>query len=180
MGDGGQTSIGSQRQLQKAALLRLAKLGQIVMLKRMKDILDLPPVWFAGSAAVSWLLAKWAPVAMLGLPDWLGWGIFTLGFIWAGTAAAVFLLKRTPVEPRTTPKVLLVEYHFRFNRNPIYTGMAAMLLGWAIVLGALTAFVPVVVFPLIVSRRFIVDEEQRLKAAFGDRAKDYLERSRRW
>lgn len=76
--------------------------------------------------------------------------------------------------------MLLVEYHFRINRNPIYSGMTMMLLGWAIVLGALTAFVPVVVFPFIIARRFIADEEQRLRDAFGQAAEDYLGRSRRW
>ena len=116
----------------------------------MKDFPDLPPVWLPGFAAIAWLLAKRAPVVVLDLPDWLGWAIFAFGFIWAGTAAALFLLRKTPVEPRHTPKVLLVEYHFRINRNPIYSGMTTMLLGWAIVLGALTAFVPVVVFPFII------------------------------
>ena len=146
----------------------------------MKDFPDLPPVWFLGSAAVSWLLAKLAPVVVLDLPDWLGWAIFAFGFIWAGTAAVLFLLRKTPVEPRHTPKVLLVEYHFRINRNPIYSGMTTMLLGWAIVLGALTAFVPVAVFPLVIARRFIEDEERRLRDAFGQAADNYLGRSRRW
>lgn len=146
----------------------------------MKDFPDLPPVWFLGCGAISWILAQWIPVAAIDLPDWLGWAVFGLGLLWAATAAALFLLKRTPVEPRHTPKVLLAEYHFRLNRNPIYTGMIAMLLGWAIVLGAMTAFLPVLVFPMIITRRFVLDEEQRLHAAFGKRAEDYFGRSRRW
>jgi protein-S-isoprenylcysteine O-methyltransferase Ste14 len=146
----------------------------------MRDFPDLPPVWLLGSAAVSWLLAKLVPGAVVGLPEWLGWAIFAFGFIWAGTAAALFLFKKTPVEPRHTPKVLLVEYHFRINRNPIYSGMTAMLLGWAIVLGTLTGFVPVAVFPLVIAHRFISDEEQRLRDTFGQAAEDYLGRSRRW
>lgn len=65
----------------------------------MKDFFDLPPVWLLGFAAASWLLAKLVPVVAVDLPDWLGWAIFAFGFIWAGTAAALFLLKKTPVEP---------------------------------------------------------------------------------
>ncbi len=146
----------------------------------MKDFPDLPPVWLLGCAATSWLLAKLVPVAVLDLPEWLGWTLFAFGFIWAATAAALFLLRKTPVEPRHTPKVLLVEYHFRINRNPIYSGMMTMLLGWAVVLGTVTAFVPVFMFPFIITYRFIADEEQRLREAFGQAAEDYLGRSRRW
>ena len=146
----------------------------------MKEFPDLPPVWFLGCGALSWLLAKWVPVVALDLPDWMGWAVFGLGFIWAGSAVVLFLTKKTPVEPRMTPRVLLVEYHFRVNRNPIYSGMTLMLLGWAIVLGAMTAFLPVVAFPVMITRRFIWDEERRLRAAFGVRAEEYLGRTRRW
>jgi protein-S-isoprenylcysteine O-methyltransferase Ste14 len=146
----------------------------------MKEFPDLPPIWFLGCGAVSWLLARWLPVAALDLPDWIGWTLFGLGFVWAGSAAALFLKRKTPVEPRMTPKILLVDYHFRVNRNPIYTGLTIMLLGWAIVLGAATAFLPVLAFPVIITRRFIRDEERGLRDAFGGRAEDYLGRSRRW
>ena len=151
-----------------------------LILARMKGFPDLPPVWFVACGAVSWLLARLVPVAVLDLPRWLGWSIVAVGFIWAGSAAALFLIRRTPVEPRHTPKVLLVGYHFRVNRNPIYSGLALMLLGWAIVLGALTAYLPVVVFPVIITSRFVVDEERRLRAAFGQAADDFFARTRRW
>ena len=146
----------------------------------MKDFPDLPPVWLLGCAGLSWLLAKLVPVAVLDLPAWLGWALFAFGFMWAATAAALFLLRKTPLEPRHTPKVLLVEYHFRINRNPIYSGMMTMLLGWAIVLGAVTALVPAFMFPFIITYRFIADEERRLRETFGQAAEDYLDRSRRW
>ena len=46
--------------------------------------------------------------------------------------------------------------------------------------GAIAAFLPAVAFPLIITRRFVIDEEQRLRDAFGKAAEDYLARSRRW
>lgn len=146
----------------------------------MKGFPDLPPVWLLGSAVISWLLARLIPVVVLDLPSWLGWALVALGLIWAGSAAGLFLQKNTPVEPRNTPSVLLVDYHFRINRNPIYTGMTVMLLGWAVVLGAITAFFPVLAFPIIITRRFILDEEKALRDTFGQQATDYLGRSRRW
>ena len=146
----------------------------------MRGFPDLPPVWFTGAAAVAWLLARYIPVATLSLPRWLGWAVFAFGFFWAGSAALLFLVKRTPVEPRHTPRVLLADFHFQINRNPIYSGLTLMLFGWALVLGALTAFLPAAAFPIIITRRFIGDEERRLRAAFGKAAEEYLARTRRW
>jgi protein-S-isoprenylcysteine O-methyltransferase Ste14 len=146
----------------------------------MRGFPDLPPVWLAGSAAIAWLLAKYLPLVAFDVPGWLGWTMFAFGFVWAGSAALLFLVRGTPVEPRHTPRVLLADYHFRINRNPIYSGLTLMLVGWALVLGALTAFLPAVAFPVIITRRFVADEEQRLRAAFGKAAEDYLARSRRW
>jgi protein-S-isoprenylcysteine O-methyltransferase Ste14 len=146
----------------------------------MRGFPDLPPVWFTGSAVLAWLLARYVPLVALGVPAWPGWAVCAFGLLWAGSAALLFLVRRTPVEPRHTPRVLLADYHFRINRNPIYSGLTLMLFGWALVLGALTAFLPAVAFPVIIARRFIADEERRLRAAFGKAAEDYLARTRRW
>jgi protein-S-isoprenylcysteine O-methyltransferase Ste14 len=146
----------------------------------MKDMVDIPPVWLLGSAAVAWLLAALVPVVMLPLPNWLGWIIFFAGLAWGISAIRLFFRKNTPVDPRQRANVLLVEGAFRLNRNPIYTGMTVMLLGWAIVLGALSAFVLVVAFPMIITRRFIIDEEQGLRETFGGEAESYFARTRRW
>ena len=142
----------------------------------MRGFPDLPPVWLAGSAVAAWLLAKYLPLVVFDVPGWLGWAVFAFGFLWAGSAALLFLVTRTPVEPRHTPRVLLADFHFRINRNPIYSGLTLMLVGWALVLGALTAFLPAAVFPIIITGRFIVDEERRLRAAFGKAAEEYFAR----
>ena len=55
---------------------------------------------------------------------------------------------------------------------------ATVLLGWAVVLGALTASIPVALFPLIVPCRFTEDEERQLSDAFVQGADDCLCRSR--
>ena len=58
--------------------------------------------------------------------------------------------------------------------------MTVMLLGWAVILGAVSAFLPVMVSPFIITRRFVLDEEQQLRVAFGQKARDYFAQSRRW
>ena len=146
----------------------------------LKRFVDLPPVWLLASAGVAWLLAQYLPLARLGLPDWLGWAIFALGLAWAASATVIFARKKTPVEPRKTPKVLLTTGAFRVNRNPIYTGMTVMLIGWALVLGAVTAFLPAIAFPFIITNRFVLKEEEELRAQFGPQAEEFFSRSRRW
>jgi protein-S-isoprenylcysteine O-methyltransferase Ste14 len=128
----------------------------------------------------AFLLARYLPVVTFNLPDWVGWLICAAGFSWAFAAGALFMARKTPVEPRRNPTVLLVEGPFRVNRNPIYTGMTIVLVGWACVLGAASAFVPALLFPLLITWRFVLGEERRLIATFGHDAEAYLSRTRWW
>jgi protein-S-isoprenylcysteine O-methyltransferase Ste14 len=139
---------------------------------------DLPPVWAAGMAAAGWVLARTVPLAPLPAPP--GWGLVAAGVALILWAAAWFRARRTTIEPHRTPTALIVEGPFRFNRNPIYTGMTLILLGWAFLLGAASALVPAAVFALLVTRRFIVGEEAALRLAFGPEAARYLAATRRW
>ncbi len=140
--------------------------------------LDLPPVWALGAAILSWLLARYAPVA--GLPAGLGRGFMIIGVALAIWALVWFRRKQTPFEPRATPEALVVEGPYRLNRNPMYTGLTLVLIGWALSLGALSAIVPALAFPVVITRRFILGEEAALRARFGDEAERFFGRSRRW
>lgn len=146
----------------------------------MSKFADIPPTWMVACALAAFLLARYLPIASFAVPDWIGWLVCGAGFLWALAAGGVFLARKTPVEPRHTPRVLLVEGPFRWNRNPIYTGMTTILIGWALVLGSASAFIPAIVFPFLVTRRFILDEERALIATFGAEAEEYLSRTRRW
>ena len=144
----------------------------------LKGFPDLPPVWFAGAAAASWVLARFAP----------GWTFpegFGRAFILGGIGLIVWALvwfrrKKTPVEPNHTPRALIVEGPYRINRNPIYTGLALILIGWALALGAVTALIPALAFGPIISRRFVAPEEKTLLEAFGEEAETFFRRTRRW
>jgi protein-S-isoprenylcysteine O-methyltransferase Ste14 len=139
---------------------------------------DLPPVWAAGLALAAWALARWVPVVHL--PAGLGRAFLAAGLgliLWAGWW---FWKKRTPIKPHHRPRVLITEGPFRLNRNPIYTGLALMLLGWGLALGAVSALLPALAFPLIVTRRFVLAEEAALREAFGAEAEEWLAATRRW
>ncbi|MCW5717617.1 MAG: isoprenylcysteine carboxylmethyltransferase family protein [Bauldia sp.] len=146
----------------------------------MLRFVDIPPVWMLAFGLAAVLLDRALPVASVAVPDWVGWIVCGAGLAWALAAGVLFLARRTPVEPRHEPQVLLVEGPFRWNRNPIYTGMTMVLLGLAIILGSVSAFIPAIAFPFLITWRFVRDEERALAAAFGTRAEEYLARTRRW
>ncbi len=141
---------------------------------------DIPPVWFLGSAAAAWGLSVAVPVVRFDWPNGPGWALAGLGVAWAGWAVWLLRRNRTTLEPSGTPSTLVTGGPYRLNRNPIYTGMTLALFGWAVVLGTLTGFLPALVFPAVITRRFIRHEEQALRRAFGDRAEAWMAERRRW
>jgi protein-S-isoprenylcysteine O-methyltransferase Ste14 len=129
-------------------------------------------------ALVAWGLARTIPLAPLpATPGWVLGGAGLALMLWA---AWWFRLRRTTIEPHGQPRALIVEGPFRLNRNPIYTGMALILAGWAFVLGAVTALIPAALFVAIITQRFIPAEEAALRRAFGDDAEEWLAATRRW
>ena len=141
--------------------------------------LDFPPLWALLFGIASWLLAQFIPLAEFELGRlWMVIVILALALvIWA---IVTFRMHKTPVEPRQVPTALLRTGPFRINRNPMYTALMLLLLAFAIWLGALSAFAPVVVFPFLITRRFILDEEATLRETFPDEADSYIARTRRW
>lgn len=143
-----------------------------------KGFPDLPPIWALGAAVAAAGLARWAPLAPL--PTWPGWPFAVAGFGLVGWSAWWFRAKRTTIEPHRAPTRLIVEGPYRINRNPIYTGMALVLLGWAFLLGAASALLPAAAFPWLIDRRFVRGEEAALRRAFGPEAERYFAANRRW
>ncbi len=145
----------------------------------LKSFPDLPPIWAVGVVALSWALARWLPIWSFQvplLPGLLFWG----GLLLIGWSAVWFWRKRTPIEPGHTPKALITEGPYRINRNPIYTGLAITLLGYALGQGAVTALLPPLAFPFIITARFIRAEEDALRQAFGAEAEAWIAATRRW
>lgn len=142
--------------------------------------LDLPPVWAALAALASWGLSAAFPAPALHLGPALPLLLGAVGFALILWSALAFRRARTPIEPRHDARTLITGGPFRINRNPIYTGLTLILAGFALHLGSLAAWLPVAAFPAVVTRRFILDEEARLRRAFGAEAEAWIARSRRW
>lgn len=141
-----------------------------------------PPVYFLASLIAMLLLHRHAPVARLIEPPltWIGLVPLVLGVVSAISGARSFAQAGTPVRPFREAKALVTDGIFRVSRNPMYLGLISTLLGVAILLGTLGAFLPVPVFFFVLQHWFVRPEEELLERLFGEYYRDYRRRVRRW
>lgn len=143
--------------------------------------IDLPPAWLALFLALGWMQATYLP--LVGFPPWLnhaGTVLTVLGIAFLALAAFEFLRHRTTIVPRETPARLIRTGVFRVSRNPIYLADALILAGLSLRWDAILSLALVPVFVVLITRRFIRDEEDRLQSLFGTEFADYAGRVRRW
>jgi protein-S-isoprenylcysteine O-methyltransferase Ste14 len=143
--------------------------------------IDLPPVWLAGCVALGWVQAVSFPVGSFGAAgDWIGGALVVAGLALAVAAAVEFRRARTTIIPHEEPSAIVTSGVYRLSRNPIYLGDALILAGLGLRWDSVLALVLVPVFVAVVTARFIVPEEGRLKARFGAEYADWAARVRRW
>jgi len=110
----------------------------------------------------------------------LGWVFVAVGVGIVAVAAGAFRRAGTPVIPFEPSTALVTGGLYRFTRNPMYLGMVLLLIGVAILLGSLTAFLPVPVFAWIIQKWFIEGEERFLEEIFGENYLAFKRNVRRW
>lgn len=148
--------------------------------------IDLPPIWLLGFAVLAYLLAGLFPVfrfaAVMSDPVWGTVGAVLIGLALAltGWAAMTFAVHRTTLLPGETPTALVTTGPYAWSRNPIYVADVVLLVGWCMLLGAITPFLLIVPFARILEYRFILPEEARLEATFPDDFADWSQHVRRW
>ncbi|HVN35202.1 MAG TPA: isoprenylcysteine carboxylmethyltransferase family protein [Casimicrobiaceae bacterium] len=108
--------------------------------------------------------------------------IALLGGAIAFAGNIAFRRARTTVNPfrPQNATALVTSGVFRFTRNPMYLGLAFLVLGWAVFLCSPWALAGPVVFVLYVDRFQIKPEEKILSAKFGAAYAEYAARVRRW
>lgn len=147
--------------------------------------LRIPPPIVALLAAVGmWLLAESLPYGriMFRGHDYVGGvialagGLFDLAGLWA------FRTSRTTINPLAPQRSSALVSHgiYSITRNPMYVGLAVVLVGWAVALGSLLVLVGVMAFALYIQRFQITPEERVLAAKFGDEYTAYVARVPRW
>ncbi len=142
----------------------------------------LPPTYFLASSALIAALALVLPVAAFVAWPWRAAGLVPIAVgVWLNLAAdRAFKTAGTTVKPFERSSALLTDGVFRFTRNPMYLGMTLILAGFALLLGAISPFLVVAAFVVVIATRFIPVEERMLAETFGDAWTAYSRRTRRW
>jgi protein-S-isoprenylcysteine O-methyltransferase Ste14 len=91
----------------------------------------------------------------------------------------VFVGRGTPA-PFDPPRRLVVRGPYRFVRNPMYVGAAALLLGTALYYGSFAILAYAVVFLLVMQLFVRFFEEPVLRRSFGAEYEEYCRRVGRW
>lgn len=152
-------------------------------LKRLE--LKIPPLVILLLAAVfMYVVGRYAPVVLIMFAGQVVIAVI-LAIVGAQVAIAgaraCYDQKTTvnPLHPEQTTH-LMTDGVFKVSRNPIYLGLACMLLGFVIWLGALTALLVWAGFVAYITRFQIIPEERSLQQQFGDTYSAYRQRTRRW
>lgn len=142
--------------------------------------LALVAVFMAGIA----LVTVYAPLVVVPFPGhkYASAGLVLAGLLLALVGVLQFRKARTTVNPMSPAKAsaLVSSGIYRWSRNPMYLGMALLLLGVAAWGSTLAGYLLVVAFCWYLTRFQIVPEERALLAAFGQEFAQYKARVRRW
>jgi len=100
----------------------------------------------------------------------------------AGTASNQFRRSGTTVDPLHPDRAsaLVTSGPFSLTRNPMYVGMAGLVLANAVRRGSWLGLAPLAAFVVVIDRVQIAAEEPVLRAKFGSKYDDYRGAVPRW
>ena len=134
-------------------------------------------------------VAMWAAARLLPAVHLTGQWRFVFAGVCAGFGVSMALLgffafrqaKTTvnPVNPEKASSVVTGGV-YSYTRNPMYVGLTALLVGWAIWLSTPWVFLGPVALMFYLTRFQIIPEERVMSSKFGRDYDDYRNRVRRW
>jgi protein-S-isoprenylcysteine O-methyltransferase Ste14 len=141
-----------------------------------------PPVYLVLALSVTTVLNFHLPIVRLWTPplSYLGAVPVVIGTFMTGHAARLFALAGTPLIPFERTTTLITHGLYRYTRNPMYLGLALIVLGVATLQGSLGGFLPLPVFVWFLQTSFVRGEERFLESLFGAQYLDYKRSVRRW
>jgi protein-S-isoprenylcysteine O-methyltransferase Ste14 len=142
-----------------------------------------PPVVALLVAAAMWgvvLLVPSSSVPSIHVAAALGLAVVALAFSVSGVLAfGRAKTTKNPMKPEAASS-LVVTGVYKITRNPMYVGLAFLLLAWAVFLWSAWALVGPLAFVAYISRFQIAPEERVLAQLFGAEYAAYKARVRRW
>ncbi|AVW91641.1 methyltransferase family protein [Celeribacter baekdonensis] len=143
--------------------------------------LDYPPVWLLAFMTAVYALARVGlSFAAPPLVPLAGWILIALGVGLMCVAAWTMWRHKTTVIPHKRPTAIVTNGVYALSRNPIYLGDAFTLAGFALLCGSWMGIVLVPAFMAVIQKRFIIEEEQKLRAGFPQDFSVWAMKTRRW
>lgn len=144
-----------------------------------------PPAVALIVGAAMWAAAHLLPAVRLSSGQWrfiIAGVCASFGVIVALLGVWAFRRARTTINPTTPEKASSVVTGgiYNYTRNPMYLGLASVLVGWAIWLSAPLLILGPVAFMLYMTRFQIIPEERVMTSKFGPDYDEYRKRVRRW
>jgi protein-S-isoprenylcysteine O-methyltransferase Ste14 len=129
--------------------------------------------------AVPFALAVWAnpsaSVHIIGLVPLCGGTLLLLSCV-----REFYVAGRGTLAPWAPPKHLVVSGPYRYCRNPMYVGVAVILLGWAVLYWSWTLLLYSACVAAAFHLRVVFVEEPWAARTFGDRWSAYRAHAPRW
>lgn len=143
-----------------------------------------PPVIALVTAGLAWAIARYTPGFAYPFPARQPIAaLFVLaGFALDLAGLLAFRKAKTTLNPLLPAKSTSVVQHgpYAFSRNPMYLGMALVLLGFCIYLANPLSVVAIAIFVTYITLFQIVPEERVLREKFGEPYAKYARSVRRW
>lgn len=134
--------------------------------------------------ALAWMVARSMPGLAYVLPARLPMAVLLAlaGLALDVSGLIAFHRAKTTLNPRSPERSTSIVRSgpYRFTRNPMYLGLALMLLGFCAYLANPATVVAVAVFIAYITRFQIIPEERLLHAKFGESYAQYKRSVRRW
>lgn len=143
-----------------------------------------PPLFALALAGGMWLNRAVplpaAPRAVAAIALGVGWLVVGVAGLLMASATLLFALRRTTIVPHRHASTLIVVGPYRFTRNPMYVGLAAICVGAALVANTSWPLLLVLAPLWLLHAKTIPFEEDAMERAFGDDYREYCRRVRRW
>lgn len=151
----------------------------------MKAIIP-PPIVLLICGFLMWLTGRFTPSFDFEIPyrNILFWLIFLVGLLVLVSGLVNMIKRKTTTHPLRNSLMeatsLVSTGIFGYSRNPIYLGMAIMLVAWVIHLENWLAVLGVVIFVAFITQYQIKPEEEALEKVFGEEYVRYKAKVGRW
>jgi protein-S-isoprenylcysteine O-methyltransferase Ste14 len=158
----------------------------LMLLRHLLSILLLPfmvvviiPAWLLNNAAGD---TRWSDAAFIGqMLRVAGIALFVMGFGLFSWCVSLFArVGRGTLAPWDPTRNLVAAGPYRYVRNPMISGVVAMLLGEALLWGSLAVGLWACTFILINQVYFVLSEEPGLERRFGEPYRAYKASVPRW